>query len=335
MAYVAMTLVDPEVHGHKFQVVEPGQPPKFGEVTLTRRLYRSGECESPIDGHIARLRDIQDLFMGTGLGPESYAIIEQGRIGQILSSKPSYRRAIIEEAAGVSKFKTRKRLAEAKLESSRQNLARITDILTEVTKQIGSLKRQAARARRYREMHEELRGRLKVVLTARLLALEAECRRLREDVAAVQRECSQAAQRLEEIEREEKAARLQNEELESRLTALRQSLAHRDLEKQRLHSRIEQVREHSSSLSARAEEASAEGRALETELAALERQAAESARQTAQVREEWAAAEEAARQCLTRRDELTAQLSGHENELETCRQALLLTVSRAADLRNP
>ena len=133
-----------------------------------------------------------------------------------MSSKPSDRRAIIEEAAGVSKFKTRKRLAEAKLESSRQNLARITDILTEVTKQIGSLKRQAAKARRYREMHEELRGRLKVVLTARLLALEAECRRLREDVAAVQRECSEAAQRLEEIEREEKAARLQNEELESR-----------------------------------------------------------------------------------------------------------------------
>ncbi len=143
---------------------------RAGEIMVTRRLFRSGESEYLINGEVCRLRDIQDLFMGTGLGPESYAIIEQGRIGQILSSKPSDRRAIIEEAAGVSKFKTRKRLAEAKLESSRQNLARITDILTEVTKQIGSLKRQAARARRYREMHDELRGRLKVVLTARLRA---------------------------------------------------------------------------------------------------------------------------------------------------------------------
>ena len=110
--------------------------------------------------------------MGTGLGPESYAIIEQGRIGQILSSKPSDRRLILEEAAGVSKFKTRKRLAEAKLESSRQNLARIADILEEVTKQVGSLKRQASKARRYKELHDELRSRLKSVLTSRLKALE-------------------------------------------------------------------------------------------------------------------------------------------------------------------
>src|ERR1019366_9296675 len=95
--------------------------PRSGEITGTRRLFRSGESEYLINGEVCRLRDIQDLFMGTGLGPESYAIIEQGRIGQILSSKPSDRRLILEEAAGVSKFKTRKRLAEAKLESSRQN----------------------------------------------------------------------------------------------------------------------------------------------------------------------------------------------------------------------
>jgi chromosome segregation protein len=81
--------------------------------------------------------------MGSGLGPESYAIIEQGRIGQILSSKPQDRRAVIEEAAGITKYKSRRRLAEAKLESSRQNLARVFDILEEVTRQVNSLKRQA------------------------------------------------------------------------------------------------------------------------------------------------------------------------------------------------
>src|SRR3989441_9615344 len=93
MAHVTMTMVDPEVHGHKIQAVEEGQPKKPGEITITRRLFRSGESEYLIDGKIARLRDIQDIFMGTGLGPESYAIIEQGRIGQILSSKPYDRRA--------------------------------------------------------------------------------------------------------------------------------------------------------------------------------------------------------------------------------------------------
>jgi chromosome segregation protein len=98
MAYVTMTMVDPEIYqdaaAHKIQAVEDGQPPRSGEITITRRLFRSGESEYLIDGRLARLRDIQDIFMGTGLGPESYAIIEQGRIGQILSSKPQDRRSV-------------------------------------------------------------------------------------------------------------------------------------------------------------------------------------------------------------------------------------------------
>ena len=138
-----------------------------GEVTITRRLYRSGESEYLIDGHTARLRDIQELFMGSGLGPESYAIIEQGRIGQILSSKPQDRRAIIEEAAGITKFKTRKRLAEGGSKSARQNLARVFDILEEVTRQVNSLKRQASKARRYGELKVDLDAQLRTVLASR------------------------------------------------------------------------------------------------------------------------------------------------------------------------
>ena len=92
--------------------------------------------------------------MGTGLGPESYAIIEQGRIGQILSSKPQDRRVVIEEAAGITKFKTRKRLAEAKLEGAKQNLARVYDILEEVTRQVNSLKRQASKAQALRRAED-------------------------------------------------------------------------------------------------------------------------------------------------------------------------------------
>ena len=176
MAYVTMTLVDPEHYHehtvHKPQPVEPGQQKHPSEVTITRRLFRSGESEYLIDGHPARLRDIQDIFMGTGLGPESYAIIEQGRIGQILSSKPQDRRAVIEEAAGITKFKTRKRLAEAKLEGAKQNLARVYDILEEVTRQVNSLKRQAAKARRFGELKIELENRLRVVLSGKYRLLE-------------------------------------------------------------------------------------------------------------------------------------------------------------------
>jgi chromosome segregation protein len=112
--------------------------------------------------------------MGTGLGPESYAIIEQGRIGQILSSKPQDRRSVIEEAAGITKYKTRKRLAEAKLESAKQNLARVFDILEEVTRQVNSLKRQAAKARRYGELKIEMDSRLRVALSGKFRMLERE-----------------------------------------------------------------------------------------------------------------------------------------------------------------
>ena len=140
---------------------------KPGEVVIGRRLYRSGQSEYLINGRVARLRDIQDLFMGIGLGPDSYAIIEQGRIGQILSSKPTDRRAIIEEAAGITKFKTKRRLAEAKLESSKVNLSRVNDIYVEVEKQLASLKRQASKARRYAEIREQMRGLLRQVLASK------------------------------------------------------------------------------------------------------------------------------------------------------------------------
>jgi chromosome segregation protein len=312
----------------------PALQHRAGEITVTRRLFRSGDSEYLINGELCRLRDIQDLFMGTGLGPESYAIIEQGRIGQVLSSKPSDRRLIIEEAAGVSKFKTRKRLAEAKLETSRQNLARITNILDEVTRQVNSLKRQASKARRYRELHDELRGRLKVVLTSRLVALESECRRLREESAAIQTACSAAARRLEEIEREQKAAALRHDELESQLTQLREALAQGDLERERLNARIEQVRQQTATLEARGAEAAAESVQLQTHLAALELEAAERALQAEQLRKEQVEAQEAVRQLLARQEDLGAQLAQGESQVEACRQALLEAVSHAADLRN-
>ena len=160
-----------------------------GQITVTRRLFRTGDSEYLMNGKLCRLRDIQELFMGTGLGPESYAIIAQERISQILSSKPHDRRAIIEEAAGVSKYKTKKRLAEARLEESKLNLARVNDIFDEVQRQMNSLKRQAAKAERYAKLRDEMREKLRVVLaskfaesTAQGEQLQAELHRITEDL---------------------------------------------------------------------------------------------------------------------------------------------------------
>jgi chromosome segregation protein len=149
-------------------------PIRAGEITVTRRLFRSGDSEYLLNGKICRLRDIQDIFMGTGLGGESYAMISQERIGSILSAKPLDRRAIIEEAAGITRFKTKKRLAELRLESAKQNLSRVNDIFEEVTRQMGVLKRQASKAERYGALRDELRGKLRVVLASRLSQMDAE-----------------------------------------------------------------------------------------------------------------------------------------------------------------
>jgi chromosome segregation protein len=149
-------------------------PVRAGEITVTRRLFRSGDSEYLLNGKICRLRDIQDIFMGTGLGGESYAMISQERIGSILSAKPLDRRAIIEEAAGITRFKTKKRLAELRLESAKQNLSRVNDIFEEVTRQMGVLKRQAAKAERYGALRDELRDKLRVVLASRLAQMDAE-----------------------------------------------------------------------------------------------------------------------------------------------------------------
>ena len=157
---------------------KPSVATKPGEVIVSRRLYRSGQSEYLINGRVARLRDIQEMFMGVGLGPDSYAIIEQGRIGQILATKPMERRAIIEEAAGVTKYKTKKRLSEAKLESSKVNLSRVNDIVVEVEKQLGSLKRQAAKARRYSEIRDQMRGIVRQMLAGKARELDAEAERV-------------------------------------------------------------------------------------------------------------------------------------------------------------
>src|SRR3984885_5027809 len=203
LASVTMTLVDPAAEDAHTNGNGNGHGPhKPSEVTITRRLFRSGESEYLIDGKTARLRDIQDLFIGTGLGPESYAIIEQGRIGQILSNKPQDRRAIIEEAAGIGKFKTKKRLAESKLEGAKQNLARVFDILEEVSRQVNSLKRQASKARRYEELKAELITQLRRSLTGRYRMLEREAAKTALDLNLANAEFQSLSTQVTEREQE-------------------------------------------------------------------------------------------------------------------------------------
>ena len=121
----------------------------YPEIAVTRRLYRTGESEYLINKTQVRLKDVTDLFLGTGVGTKAYSIVEQGKIGLIVSAKPEDRRLLIEEAAGITKFKSKKKQAEKKMELTQQNLLRVGDIIAEIERSLGSLKRQAAKAERY------------------------------------------------------------------------------------------------------------------------------------------------------------------------------------------
>jgi chromosome segregation protein len=259
----------PEAHAKNVQVPTPAHVTP-GEITITRRLFRSGESEYLINGRAARLRDIQDLFMGSGLGPESYAIIEQGRIGQILSSRPYDRRAVIEEAAGITKFKSRKRLAEAKLESAKQNLARVFDILEEVTRQVNSLKRQASRTKRYGEMKTEMDTRLRTLLGARSQQLEAEVAQAAADLEAASRELRDASSQVAESEKSREDLQASCYDLEARLTEARKGLADLNVEAERTRGKLEAQVKESGAIETRMTRNEGESQELENRLAQVD-----------------------------------------------------------------
>src|ERR1051325_8541616 len=195
------------------------QPLVTRDVEIGRRLYRSGESEYLIDGEVCRLRDIHDLLMDSGLGVKAYAVIEQGKIGQILSSRPAERRALIEEAAGVTKYKSRRRAAELKLEAAQQNLTRIDDIIFEVEKQRGALKRQAGKARRYQKLRDQLRRWEKVLFARKYRQLAETIQSARARLSDAREKESAAAARLAEVESDLSRMRIELTEAEARATA--------------------------------------------------------------------------------------------------------------------
>jgi chromosome segregation protein len=255
---------------------QPSVTSRPGEIVIGRRLYRSGQSEYLINGRVSRLRDVQEIFMGIGLGPDSYAIIEQGRIGQILNSKPMDRRAIIEEAAGITMYKTKKRLAETKLEAAKINLSRVNDILVEVEKQLASLKRQASKARRYAELRDQMRGLLRVVLASRAEHLDSEAARLQKLLDEMDAAEEREARDVHELESEQERLSARTYDLDGELRQTQNFLSQTALDLDRAENRITFNREQVAQLESRASQL-----ALEVELSV--RQAADlSARLAAQ-----------------------------------------------------
>ncbi|HZI63139.1 MAG TPA: AAA family ATPase, partial [Thermoanaerobaculia bacterium] len=188
-----------------------------GRVVLSRRVFRSGESQYRLNGRVVRLKDFKDLLMDTGLGIRAYSVIEQGKIGLILSGKPAERRKLLEEAAGITRYKARKRVAEVKLEEATANLLRLNDVVAEVERNLRSLKRQAGNARRLEEKQAEHRAALRAALLGRWGDLEVRRRELESRLARLVEQDAAAAAELHGGEADLAADR---ETLEARRQAL-------------------------------------------------------------------------------------------------------------------
>jgi len=304
------------------------------DVVVARRLYRSGESEYLIDGDVVRLRDVQDLLMDAGLGVKGYAVIEQGKIGQILAAKPTERRQLIEEAAGVTKYRSRRRSAELKLEAAQQNLTRVDDIVFELERQRAALKRQAAKARRYRRLREELRRWEKVLFARRYEVLTAaiDAARRRLDAARAQESETAAAVAAADValvDVRERLGRAEHVALSAREAAHACQL---DLE--RTQQQVEFDRRQSEALDRTLAEVAADLAALDArreparaEIAERQAAATAAARDRDEAAAVLAAAERAAAEALGN----TASL---EAELEHARGGVMAALATANTLRN-
>jgi chromosome segregation protein len=303
-------------------------------VKITRRLFRDGESDYLLNGAKSRLRDIQDLLREERVGAQTYATIEQGRIDQILNAKPKDRRLIIEEAAGIAGFKHKRRLAELKLEATQANLLRVNDIVVEVARQIGSLKRQAAKARRYGRLRDELRVKESIRFGAKARRLDAELARAQEIEARARALEAETAARLASseaavaaeraaVDEEARRGRAEAEALhqleleidrgEGRLAASREKIAEAGEAVARLDAEIAETAVRRGAV---AEESSARAH----ELAIEERQATDAAALLAERRERVAAS--------------TLAREARRERVETLRRALFGSVNRVAELRN-
>ena len=233
-------------------------------VEVTRRLFRSGESEYLIDGQTCRLKDIHELLMDTGLGAKAYAIIEQGKIGMILSSRPTDRRQLIEEAAGITKYKARRRAAELKLEAAQQNLTRLEDIIYEIDKQRGSLKRQAAKARRYTRLRDEMRRWEKVLFARRFRSLSEAIEAARARLHEARTNEAVASARLAEVENELGRIRIELATADAAATEAREAVHAHELEINRRQAQIALDAQQAEMLKKRAGELTAEREQLES-----------------------------------------------------------------------
>jgi chromosome segregation protein len=312
----------------------PAKYLNFSEIQVTRRLYRDGESDYLINKTPCRLLDVAELFMDTGIGARAYSIIEQGKIGMILHAKPEERRFLIEEAAGVTKFKARKVVALKKIESTKQNLLRIGDIVSEIKRQMNGLQRQAKKAERFREIRLELKE-IELLIAAKGYdrvqqerhGLEGEIRQLELSVQAL-------ASKLDTEEISVEVKRIALAETERQLTAAQEEIFRWKAEMQSGENKLDFQRRELANLERQGARFEEELQGLKDQLAASQRELETLGIQRGSFLEEVAREEEALENRDALLEEMTAAEAGVTRELEEARRTLFAALSEGAQAAN-
>jgi chromosome segregation protein len=305
-----------------------------GRITINRRVFRTGESEFRLNGKRVRLKDISDILMDTGLGIRNYSVMEQGKIDLILSNKPQDRRKLIEEAAGITKYKTKRRAAELKLEETQQNLLRIDDTLAEVTRNLNSLKRQAGKARRHKELSEQLSTAKRSLYKGRIVAAQVEQHAAEEGVAGAQGSESELAAQLATDEAELAENRTLLTSRASRASHVREEMATLSGEVERLRSFMQQSETNLSDLTQRIDNARAQVATLEQEGSEQQALLDEKTQQLDAARSERNRLREIADQTERDRQERSDEVRQHEKALTDARESLMRTIAKISDARN-
>src|SRR5918912_1091807 len=305
-----------------------------GRIVINRRVFRTGESEFRLNGKRVRMKDISDILMDTGLGIRNYSVMEQGKIDLILSNKPQDRRRLIEEAAGITKYKTKRRAAELKLEETQQNLLRIDDTLSEVTRNLNSLKRQAGKARRHRELTEQLSTAKRSLYRGRIVAAQAEQEAAEQGVASAQASESELSAQLANDEAELAENRTLLAERAARASSLREEMASLSGDVERLRSFLQQSETNLGDLVQRIDSATAQIASLEQEASEQQSLLDEKSQALDAARGERNRLREIADQLERERQERSDEVRQHEKALQDARESLMRTIAKISEARN-
>jgi len=305
-----------------------------GRIVIHRRVFRTGESEFRLNGKRVRMKDISDILMDTGLGIRNYSVMEQGKIDLILSNKPQDRRKLIEEAAGITKYKTKRRAAELKLEETQANLLRIDDTLSEVTRNLNSLKRQAGKARRHKDLSEQLSTAKRALYKGRILFAQDEEAASDAAVADSQSREAELAAQLSTDEAELVETRTNHAGKATRASAVREEIAKLSSDVERLRSFLQQSETNLGDLVQRIDNARSQIGSLEAEATEQQALLEEKSQQLEAAREERNRIRDIADQLERDRQEKSDEVRRFEKSLADSRESLMRTIARISEARN-